>query len=194
MDRHPVQPTHAIPRGAMPWPLSSLLIGLFSVLFIVGCSTQGKAPATPKDQSRNADDLLIIDCLLPGQVRRLGTYSTYLTARRPIKTSAVDCEIRGGEYVSFDRADYATALRIWLPIAESGDAEAQTCQTPENPLLLLTRQGTVGARNELEHPIRPCQSCLRNHLRHEGFWTSWCGKLSQTLTRCASIEQPTRMH
>jgi uncharacterized caspase-like protein len=51
---------------------------------------------------------------------------TFLTARRPIKTSAQDCEIRGGEYVAYDRADYRTALNFWLPRAKEGDKEAQT--------------------------------------------------------------------
>ena len=50
----------------------------------------------------------------------------YLTPRRPIKTSAQDCEIRGGEYVAYDRSDYATALKVWLPQAKEGDKIAQT--------------------------------------------------------------------
>lgn len=96
----------------------------FTMTLLAGCATS-QAPEIP-EEARNADDLLIIDCLLPGQVRRLGSLSTYLTARRPIKTTASDCEIRGGEYVAFDRADYATALKIWLPVADAGDPEAQT--------------------------------------------------------------------
>lgn len=100
----------------------------FSVVTLAACASQpdkGSA-AAPAGGSKNADDLLVVDCLLPGQVRKLGSYSSYLTARRPIKTTAVDCEIRGGEYVAFDRADYATALKLWLPIAQGGEAEAQT--------------------------------------------------------------------
>ena len=45
------------------------------------------------------EDLLVVDCLLPGQVRKLGRSQVYLTPRRPVKTSASDCEIRGGEYI-----------------------------------------------------------------------------------------------
>lgn len=82
--------------------------------------------ATPDKPITNSDDLLIVDCLLPGQVRQLGTRASFLTARRPIKTSAADCKIRGGEYVAFDRANYASALKTWLPLAQSGNAEAQT--------------------------------------------------------------------
>jgi FOG: TPR repeat, SEL1 subfamily len=85
--------------------------------------------AQTNPQSRSvgrAEDLLIVDCLLPAQIRRLGQQVTYLSARRAVKTAARDCEIRGGEYVAFDRANYATALRVWLPLAEGGDPAAQT--------------------------------------------------------------------
>ncbi|MCR9279536.1 MAG: caspase family protein [Pseudomonadaceae bacterium] len=78
-------------------------------------------------QNRNATraELQIVDCLLPGQVRRLGN-RTYLTARRPLRTTAGDCALRGGEYTAFDRADYRTALTVWMAAAEAGDPEAQT--------------------------------------------------------------------
>ena len=70
-------------------------------------------------------DLHVVDCLLPGQVRQLGR-RMFLTARRPIRTSAADCRLRGGEYVAWDRANYSTALKVWIPAAEGGDAGAQT--------------------------------------------------------------------
>jgi len=75
---------------------------------------------------QSGDEFLIVDCLLPGQVRRLGTKLTFLTPRRPVRTTQTDCEIRGGEYASYDRSSYATALKIWLPLAEKGDPKAQT--------------------------------------------------------------------
>ena len=70
-------------------------------------------------------DLEIVDCLLPGQVRQLGN-STFLSQRRPIRTTTAECSIRGGEYVAYDRADIKQALRIWMQTAEGGDPEAQT--------------------------------------------------------------------
>lgn len=70
-------------------------------------------------------ELEIVDCLLPGQVRQLGNTS-FLSQRRPIRTTASECSIRGGEYVAYDRADLQSALRIWRQAAESGDVEAQT--------------------------------------------------------------------
>lgn len=77
------------------------------------------------DYQQRADELLPVDCLLPGAVRKLGGNMTYVTQRRPIKTTGVDCEIRGGEYVLYDRANYKTALSIWMPMAENGDPKAQ---------------------------------------------------------------------
>lgn len=85
-------------------------------------SAQSSKSAIPQDPSR----LLIVDCLLPGQVRKLGGQMTYMSPRRPVRTTVSDCEIRGGEYVAYDRANYATALKVWMPQAQGGDAEAQT--------------------------------------------------------------------
>src|SRR5439155_13183631 len=82
-------------------------------------------PGGPAASSRTADQLYVVDCLLPAQIRKLGRNLTFLGPRRAIKTSAQDCEIRGGEYVAYDRADYATALRVWLPLAQEGDLPAQ---------------------------------------------------------------------
>ena len=71
------------------------------------------------------DGSMIVDCLLPGVVRKLGANVTYLTPRKVAKTTVKECEVRGGEYVLFDRADPATALKIWRPAAEQGDAVSQ---------------------------------------------------------------------
>ena len=84
----------------------------------------GSAPAPATDAER-ADLLMVVDCLLPGQVRNLGKRSTYLSARRPARLTARDCQIRGGEYVAYDRADLKSALGAWLPLAEQGDQEAR---------------------------------------------------------------------
>lgn len=89
---------------------------------LLACAPTSEMPTALPE---NPDKLLIIDCLLPPQVRKLGSSMTYAAARRPIKTSAADCEIRGGEYVAYDRADYRTALAVWLPEAQAGDATAQ---------------------------------------------------------------------
>jgi hypothetical protein len=101
------------------------------VLIIAGCVAAGASGSvwSAKDLASEGmvarKDLEIVECLLPGQVRQLGN-TTYVTQRRPTRTTTADCRIRGGEYVAYDRADYKSALRIWMPAAESGDAEAQT--------------------------------------------------------------------
>ena len=83
-------------------------------------------PALAALANTPGDKLLVVDCLLPAQVRQLGTGFTYLAPRQAIKTSGSDCEIRGGEYVASDRAGGAAALRVWLPQATQGDKIAQT--------------------------------------------------------------------
>lgn len=97
-----------------------------SVLLIASAaapSAAEKAAATKGMVKRS--DLEIVDCLLPGQVRQLGNTS-FLSQRRPIRTTLSECTIRGGEYVAYDRADLQSALRIWMQAAEGGDLEAQT--------------------------------------------------------------------
>lgn len=104
--------------------LLMLLSGL-----VVGCQSQTiavKSDRASKSHSKEeTDKLLIVDCLLPGQIRKLGTSMTYISPRRPIRTPAFDCEIRGGEYTAYDRADYRTALKVWLDSAKEGNPEAQ---------------------------------------------------------------------
>ncbi len=102
----------------------------FFLLFLLGCqsglnSETARLKANEGYSAEQTDKLFVVDCLLPGQIRRLGSQMTYLTARRPVKTTAGDCEIRGGEYVAYDRASYASALRVWLPQAKQGNVEAQ---------------------------------------------------------------------
>ncbi|MEX2494296.1 MAG: caspase family protein [Nitrospirales bacterium] len=83
---------------------------------------QGGASSAPVV---GGDDFVTVDCLLPGQMRRLGTHVTFVTARRPTRTTAEDCAIRGGEFTLADRADYQTSLKLWLDAGQEGDAKAQ---------------------------------------------------------------------
>lgn len=96
---------------------------------VTACGTlaAGASAQSMNGQQRaaEADQLLVVDCLLPGQVRNLGQRSVYVSARRPARITARDCQIRGGEYVAYDRADLQSALAAWLPSAEQGDVEAQ---------------------------------------------------------------------
>lgn len=100
-----------------------------STVLLASCaheaSKEEMAKATEGFVIEDTNKLFVVDCLLPGQVRKLGSQMTYLSQRRPVRTTAADCEVRGGEYVAYDRANYASALKIWLPKAQEGDASAQ---------------------------------------------------------------------
>ena len=93
-------------------------------VFLSGCQSVPQE-SKPLSMQERISSLQVVDCLLPGQVRMVGAQA-YQTPRRPTKTTASDCSIRGGEFVAYDRANYKTALNVWMPQAEAGDAEAQT--------------------------------------------------------------------
>lgn len=102
-----------------------LLYGALMLTLVSACAnTDSNTAGQPPNEEELISGMHVVDCLLPGQVRSLGN-QTYLTARRPIKTTAADCNIRGGEYVAYDRADYKSALNVWMPAAKAGDPEAQ---------------------------------------------------------------------
>ena len=109
-----------------PQTLRTIRIVAMSAAALAGAAMRVAAQqpsASPPGAAVQA--LQIVDCLLPGQVRVIGGRS-YLTPRRPTRTTAEDCAARGGEYLAYDRADYRSALAVWQPAAEEGDAEAQT--------------------------------------------------------------------
>lgn len=99
------------------------------ILTALVCFLSGCQPLSTTDEpvvEGKGDEFMVVDCLLPGQIRQIGQKARYLSARRPIKASASECAIRGGEFTAYDRADYATGLKVWLEQAKTGDAEAQT--------------------------------------------------------------------
>lgn len=99
--------------------------GAALALLLATTSWTGVSPTAAAQGAPSAEAYRVVDCLLPGQVRKLGRSATFITPRRPIRTSGVNCEIRGGEYVAADRATFASSLAVWLPSAERGDAKAQ---------------------------------------------------------------------
>ncbi|MGB5620424.1 MAG: hypothetical protein WBM78_26525 [Desulfobacterales bacterium] len=111
----------------LPFLIFISLAGLF------GCNTaaiatnetpqKGKAPS--ELATSDAEDLLVVDCLLPGRVRKMGRMAT-LSPRRPIKTTALNCRERSGQYVPYSQRDTASALEVWLPEAKGGNEVAQT--------------------------------------------------------------------
>ena len=94
-------------------------------LLLVGCGTLSQSDLVRKARA-DPNSLLVVDCLLAPRVVNMGLAMTYTEASQAIKTTALDCGIRGGKYVAYDRANYATALEVWLGRAKAGDAEAET--------------------------------------------------------------------
>ncbi len=105
------------------------LFVIFPLIFLLSCqqsllNESATLDIAQKYSTEQTDKLFVVDCLLPGRVRKLGKIM-YATGKRPLKTTAGDCEMRGGEYIAYDRADYASSLKVWLPQAKGGDIEAQ---------------------------------------------------------------------
>lgn len=96
------------------------LIGSVLLAILTSCSSEPVQLAPPAAAlASEADKLLVVDCLLPADVRQLGTMAVYIPARQAIKTSQRDCAKRGGEFTR-------PPLQVWLPLAQQGDASAQT--------------------------------------------------------------------
>jgi hypothetical protein len=105
-------------------------IALGSIVVLAGACAAPPPSAEEQElidlSATYGDDLTVVDCLLPGKVRRMGRSIVRVTRPRPVKALASDCAIRGGQYVAFDRANYDTALKIWQDSANAGDPTAQT--------------------------------------------------------------------
>jgi Caspase domain/Sel1 repeat len=101
--------------------LKKCVVGLLSASITLLVSMPSALPAV----SQSPDRLLVVDCLLPAKVRKLGGSMTYLAPRRAVKSIASECDLRGGEYVAYDRANFSTSLQVWKPQAEQGDPQAQ---------------------------------------------------------------------
>ncbi len=78
-----------------------------------------------KEGQITPDQLYIVDCLLPPQIRQLGQNYTYIPPRKPAKLTAKECALRGGEYVAYDEANFATVAKVWKQQADGGDPTAQ---------------------------------------------------------------------
>jgi caspase domain-containing protein/Sel1 repeat-containing protein len=104
-------------------------VALIALLLAATCaSTDVQAPAGAQALKRpptKADDVLIVVCKLPPRLVGVGMMRRMVPGPI-IKTDGRDCEIRGGTWVAYDRADYKTALEVWREQADKGDPEALT--------------------------------------------------------------------
>ncbi len=106
---------------------SRLSVLILALSLTVACAAQVRDADESTAEMEGFDaveDYYVVDCLLPGEVRRMGR-SMHLSPRIPARLTALECRIRGGEYVAYHRADYRSALNVWLSRARGGDAQAQ---------------------------------------------------------------------
>ncbi len=82
------------------------------------------AKESASEAEHQIPDKRIVDCLLQGQIHKLGS-TIYQAPPRPVKLPAIDCEIRGGDFLVFDRASFSSSLAHWLGLAKGGDVNAQ---------------------------------------------------------------------
>jgi hypothetical protein len=80
--------------------------------------------ADKPDAAVDAAPAGLVHCLLPGQVRRLGAFSTSVMPRKAVRNTPAQCKAGGGEYV--EPQDQTAAIKMWLPMAAEGIPEAQT--------------------------------------------------------------------
>src|ERR1700694_1791611 len=89
-------------RSRFAWScLRRSLPGAGAIIISLVCQSTGLAApntmVTVIDDRQNADRLLVVNCMLPGQVRQLGTGITYMAPRRAIKTTGSECASRRDE-------------------------------------------------------------------------------------------------
>jgi hypothetical protein len=118
-----------------PWLVLLLcLIGTVS-----GCASGGKhmtesesacrvvqETEPPQGVLNNVDDILTVDCLLPGQLIQIGMNQTWMTPNRPAIISARLCKMQGGQYaIGYTSDARKSALNVWQQCADQGDKVAQ---------------------------------------------------------------------
>ena len=105
----------------------SAMVALGFGLVVVCASAQESEETEERIRiaAANMEDAIVVDCQLPGKLRRLGGTRNYLTPGRLIRASAIVCRTRGGEYTLGDLASGTLSLQRWMVPAKDGDAEAQ---------------------------------------------------------------------
>jgi uncharacterized caspase-like protein len=94
-------------------------VGVFCLMWSVASIAADKP-----DAAVDAAPAGLVHCLLPGQVRRLGAFSTSVMPRKAVRNTPAQCKAGGGEYV--EPQDQTAAIKMWLPMAAEGIPEAQT--------------------------------------------------------------------
>ncbi len=110
-----------------PFTRRQTLVAVCAMTAVICASAQSPEEIDQRKRvaAANMQDAIVVDCQLPGKLRRLGGTRTYLTPGRLIRASAIECRTRGGEYTVGDLSSGTLSLQRWLTPANDGDAEAQ---------------------------------------------------------------------
>jgi hypothetical protein len=118
--------------GASCSDFSKVVCLIGGALAVVGCAQQPQRAAPSEETTLRMkiaavymQDAVIVDCQLPGSLKKLGGVRTYLSPGKLTRLPAVDCRSLGGEYTLADLSSGTLSLERWMPLAERGDAEAQ---------------------------------------------------------------------
>lgn len=118
-----------MPHFAVPARRLHLVSGVAALVLAAGAVDGRSNPNETQERTRIAaarmEDAVVVDCQLPGKLKKLGGMRTYLTPGALVRLSAVDCRARGGEYTIGDLSGGTLSIERWLPLAQNGDPEAQ---------------------------------------------------------------------
>ena len=90
------------------------------------CSVVRETGRKPDKVLNTVDDLLTVDCLLPGQMIQIGMNQQWMTPFRPAIISAWECKVQGGQYaIGYTSDARKSALNVWQQCADQGDKVAQ---------------------------------------------------------------------
>jgi hypothetical protein len=80
--------------------LPSILVLTGGVLLSMGCGGQnpGVSVAQIDQGSGNPSESSLVECVIPGHIRRLNRRVVHLSASQKVQTSASECEVRGGSW------------------------------------------------------------------------------------------------
>ncbi len=81
------------------WCLGVAIAGILSA-----CSTGHSVGGQP-DEKPAQSSVAYANCILPGQLRQLGTRLTYLTPRQPVELGEQECRSRGGQFIVAEQID-----------------------------------------------------------------------------------------
>ena len=113
--------------------ISRLACIISGALLAVACAQQPQQASSQTTETAvrvklaaaTMEDAVVVDCQLPGSLRKLGGTRTYLTPGKLMRLPAVDCRSVGGDYKVADLSSGTLSLARWMPLAEQGDPEAQ---------------------------------------------------------------------